>query len=83
MKPSVALKSEEAWPLEPRQASQPVQTANENRLTNLSQLGSVDIETPLVDNLSGALHALFDPIKDDVLPIYFGPLLGRLYLAGL
>ena len=55
----------------------------DDRLAALASLASVDIETPLVANLSGELHALFDPVSDDVLPIYFGPLLGRLYLEGL
>lgn len=52
-------------------------------LANLSSLANLHIETPLVANLSGELHALFDPVSEDVLPIYFGPLLGRLYLEGL
>ncbi len=52
-------------------------------LTGLAKLASVDIETAMVADLSGELHTLFDPICDDVLPIYFGPLLGRLYLEGL
>ena len=55
----------------------------DDRLIGLSSLASVDIETTLVANLSGELHALFDPVSDCVLPIYFGPLLGRLYLEGL
>ena len=52
-------------------------------LADLAELGSADIETSLVANLSGDLHALFDPISEGTLPIYFGPLLGRLYLEGL
>jgi hypothetical protein len=52
-------------------------------LSALATLASVDIETSLVANLSDDLHLLFDPVSDDVLPIYFGPLLGRLYLEGL
>ena len=52
-------------------------------LSALASLASVDIETSLVANLSDDLHMLFDPVSDDVLPIYFGPLLGRLYLEGL
>lgn len=55
----------------------------DDRLTGLSHLAGVDIETPAVGNLSGALHALFDHVSDGTLPIYFGPLLGRLYLEGL
>lgn len=55
----------------------------DERLAGLSSLAAVDIETPLVANLSGDLHAIFDRVSDDVLPIYFGPLLGRLYLEGL
>ena len=54
-----------------------------DRLAGLADLGSRDIETSLVASLSGDLHQLFDPVSDDVLPIYFGPLLGRLYLEGL
>ena len=54
-----------------------------DRLAGLADLGSCDIETSLVASLSGDLHQLFDPVSDDVLPIYFGPLLGRLYLEGL
>lgn len=54
-----------------------------NRLSGLATLGAIDIETPLVADLSNDLHALFDPVCDAVLPIYFGPLLGRLYLEGL
>lgn len=53
------------------------------RLAELGALATVDIETSLVANLSDHLHSLFDPVSDDVLPIYFGPLLGRLYLEGL
>ena len=54
-----------------------------DRLAGLADLGTCDIETSLVSSLSGDLHQLFDPVCDDVLPIYFGPLLGRLYLEGL
>ena len=57
--------------------------ANGNGLDALSRLGSVDIETSMLGNLSDDLHTLFDPVSEDVLPIYFGPLLGRLYLEGL
>ena len=52
-------------------------------LAGLVDLGSTDIETSLVANLSDDLHTLFDPVCEGVLPIYFGPLLGRLYLEGL
>ena len=54
-----------------------------DRLAGLADLGSCDIETSLVASLSGDLHQLFDPVSEDALPIYFGPLLGRLYLEGL
>lgn len=55
-----------------------------SRLADLADLGHVDIETsPIVSDLSGDLHAIFDPVSDAALPIYFGPLLGRLYLEGL
>lgn len=37
----------------------------------------------MVADLSGSLHSLFDDVCDKTLPIYFGPLLGRLYLEGL
>ena len=53
------------------------------RLAELATLGETDIETSLVSNLSADLHSLFDPVADGALPIYFGPLLGRLYLEGL
>ena len=56
---------------------------SDDRLAGLADLGSCDIETSLVASLSGDLHQLFDPVSEDVLPIYFGPLLGRLYLEGL
>ena len=52
-------------------------------LSDLAKLASVEIETSLVTDLSENLHTLFDPVSDGVLPIYFGPLLGRLYLEGL
>ena len=55
-----------------------------SRLSGLAGLGHVDIETsPIVSSLSHDLHAMFDPVSDAALPIYFGPLLGRLYLEGL
>ena len=53
------------------------------RLAELATLGDTDIENGLVADLSGDLHSLFDPVADGALPIYFGPLLGRLYLEGL
>lgn len=52
-------------------------------LEGLDRLAGLDIETSMVASLSGKLHSLFDPISEDTLPIYFGPLLGRLYLEGL
>ena len=61
----------------------PEASASACALGGLAQLASFDIETAMVANLSDELHTLFDPICDDVLPIYFGPLLGRLYLEGL
>jgi hypothetical protein len=53
------------------------------RLTALTNLASVEIETSMVRDLSGSLHDAFDDVCDKALPIYFGPLLGRLYLEGL
>ena len=53
-----------------------------DRLIALDGLATRDIETPLTVDLSRELHSLFDPVSDDALPIYFGPLLGRLYLEG-
>lgn len=53
------------------------------RLAELATLGNTDIESRLVANLSADLHTLFDPVSERALPIYFGPLLGRLYLEGL
>ena len=53
------------------------------RFAELATLASVDIQTALVADLSGNLHSLFDPVSNGALPIYFGPLLGRLYLEGL
>lgn len=52
-------------------------------LASLGKLASADIETKLVGDLSRDLHAMFDPVTSATLPIYFGPLLGRLYLEGL
>lgn len=60
-----------------------VRSSADARLADLPRLAGVDIETPLVADLSLHLHALFDHVSDDTLPIYFGPLLGRLYLEGL
>lgn len=57
--------------------------AGADRLLELDRLAAADIETTLVANLSRDLHSLFDPVSEDVLPIYFGPLLGRLYLNDL
>ena len=51
------------------------------RLAELATLGDTDIG--IVADLSADLHSLFDPVADGTLPIYFGPLLGRLYLEGL
>ena len=56
---------------------------NGTRLAELASLGDTDIENGLAANLSADLHSLFDPVADGALPIYFGPLLGRLYLEGL
>ncbi len=56
---------------------------SDERLAELSSLAGLEIETSLTASLSGALHALFDPVSSGTLPIYFGPLLGRLYLEGL
>ncbi len=53
------------------------------RLADLATLGDTDIENGLLADLSADLHSLFDPVADGALPIYFGPLLGRLYLEGL
>ena len=53
------------------------------RLAELATLGDMDIENGLAADLSADLHSLFDPVADGALPIYFGPLLGRLYLEGL
>ena len=61
----------------------PLPKGSTGALAGLVKLASVDIETTMVADLSGELHTLFDPICNDVLPIYFGPLLGRLYLEGL
>ena len=52
------------------------------RFADLAKLASVDIQTALVADLSDNLHSLFDPVSNGALPIYFGPLLGRLYLEG-
>lgn len=53
------------------------------RLAELATLGDIDIENGLAADLSADLHSLFDPVADGALPIYFGPLLGRLFLEGL
>ncbi len=52
-------------------------------LSDLGKLAGADIETKLVGDLSRDLDAMFDPVTSATLPIYFGPLLGRLYLEGL
>ena len=57
--------------------------APSDRLVDLARLANTDIVTTLVANISDDLHSLFDPVSDGALPIYFGPLLGRLYLEGL
>lgn len=66
-----------------REDEAPPTAASLDRLAGLADLGSADIETSLVASLSGDLHTLFDPVSEGALPIYFGPLLGRLYLEGL
>ena len=66
-----------------REETAPAAPQARDRLADLADLASTDFETSLVANLSDNLHMLFDPVSDDVLPIYFGPLLGRLYLEGL
>lgn len=53
------------------------------RLAVLAGLAAVEIETSLVKDLSGSLHDVFDDTCEKALPIYFGPLLGRLFLEGL
>ena len=53
------------------------------QLKALANLASMEIETSMPRDLSGSLHSLFDDVCDKALPIYFGPLLGRLYLQGL
>ena len=58
-------------------------TAESSRLGDLTALANAEIVTSLVATISDDLHSLFDPVSDDALPIYFGPLLGRLYLEGL
>ena len=72
---AAALKiSDDAAPIWPRAVAR-------LRLAELATLGDTDIG--IVANLSADLHTLFDPVADGALPIYFGPLLGRLYLEGL
>ncbi|MDR3463444.1 MAG: hypothetical protein P4L76_14120 [Beijerinckiaceae bacterium] len=56
--------------------------AADSRLAALTKLASVEIETSMVSTLSGSLHEVFDDVCGKALPIYFGPLLGRLYLEG-
>jgi hypothetical protein len=55
----------------------------QGRLADCAKLADTDIVTSLVASLGDDLHTLFDPVSDGALPIYFGPLLGRLYLEGL
>ncbi|WP_158807654.1 hypothetical protein [Beijerinckia sp. L45] len=64
-------------------ASIPDAGKRDTSLSALAGLASVPIETSMVSDLSGSLHSMFDDICDKTLPIYFGPLLGRLYLEGL
>ncbi len=66
-----------------RKTSTSCEDATRHRLLDLDKLAATDIESPLVADIGRNLHSLFDPVCDDVLPIYFGPLLGRLYLEGL
>lgn len=73
---------EERSPLA-RIGPKPNKSLSTNHLSDLTRLASVAIETSLVANLSKDLHSIFDPVCNDALPIYFGPLLGRLYLEGL
>ena len=68
---------------QPNPVERELRVAPGNRLADLDLLAARDIETPLVASLSHELHTLFDPVSEDALPIYFGPLLGRLYLEGL
>ena len=64
-------------------ASDRLRSGTRLRLADLATLGDTDIENGLAANLSADLHSLFDPVADGALPIYFGPLLGRLFLEGL
>ena len=70
-------------PEKPNDVRRQLRVASSDRLANLDKLAGHDIETSLVASLSRDLHTLFDPVSDGALPIYFGPLLGRLYLEGL
>ena len=38
-------------------------------------------DTTLAQNLTSDLHDIYDPVLSKSLPIYFGPLLGELFLA--
>ena len=67
----------------PRHPSPTHSTGDDHRLKGLADLSALHIETKLVGDLSETLHSLFDHVCDTTLPIYFGPLLGRLYLEGL
>lgn len=60
----------------------PVST-QQTQLQALAGLAALDIETSVVSPVSTGLHSLFDDVCDKTLPIYFGPLLGKLYLEGL
>ena len=53
------------------------------QLSALAKLASIDIESSMINDIGASLHSLFDDVCDKALPIYFGPLLGRLYLEGL
>jgi hypothetical protein len=64
-------------------ALDPDMAARLERLADLASLSTLPIETSLAQDLSGALHEIFDQVSETTLPIYFGPLLGRLYLEGL
>ena len=52
-------------------------------LAELAKLAISDISASVGSDLGEDLHRLFDSVSDAALPIYFGPLLGRLYLQGL
>ena len=83
MASAVVKKNLRVVPEQPKDAQRERRVAPSHRLADLDKLAGHDIETAIVASLSHDLHTLFDPVSDDVLPIYFGPLLGRLYLEGL